>query len=834
VGYHGNVALNQGEQVDKPKVQRSAAWLASRHERSVRDYDALVDKALDAIAEIVNDRRDPTRESLTKILSPAVMSSEGVRRRKKGDPAWDWDYLMGRLHKLRPAVHLQWQEVAKRETLDQRDWTALDRPFPEAAGDRREALETYLKRQDELLRAFPRRMLDMEAGLGERATAYCEAAIELVRLLGSASPLTARQSENRDDLDEWKGAARVGVRALDRIAPVVRLADALGVTRRSELYQDLSTSTDPVIRYIAWGDLEFVGTSAPFVESEYVSALATYDIDVGVPAEQLPVARPFLLNPDPVPPDHGGRNKVPYDAAEVLLTRYYLLAAETVFASIRSQISEVDPQQAIDTIFANTGRGRSGPLPITHNLDIIAPVIGMAACAVIDHQPVIDRKPTNEFLRAAIVFIGGADPDHPSLTWLFPTTKAPQWDDGQAEAAATRELARMWVHIDRRHNDLCDLPVARQLAEFLLQQAGTEPEVSGAHHDQHNEYRTVRAGEYQMTASTAADLITLTRSPKTTGHADAIVAARSRQEAAIERRLRLMAGDPVRFGINYLDPVPPQILPAMMAGVAPVGPAGALFQDLFQSLQQLRDSYLWQALALDTAGSWDADVFQAYGLNIAADQWRQILTEDRTYLSVPIDDGLVELQTLVQQLAEAFAQGAPTRHPAPDLHLVIEQVTNLQLQLLQSKDSHPATHPPGNWEDQANAHWMLYLWPALRRGPSTFESKGPLEGRFTVPEPDRTVYYEVNWERAEMVLYRPLHIRAADVDVSRLRELLIGIMSADHALPRCGITVDPEYLPEMRLALTMTLPFTGLTLDQIERTVQDLALHPLAADTTGR
>lgn len=757
--------------------------LRARKELARRQRQASLDVALRRIKEVLlNERRLPETQSLRQVLL-GTFSSETIRKYQKvgrgGEPAWTWDYMRARMHEYSPAAAVQWEQLDARAaatgskgdgTITEPDWSLLDQPFPTTLGNARaEALRVYLKGYDDVISAFPRRMLDWDTDadgrpLGERGTSYCEAAIQLVRIRGrgfdpSRGPFGSWSAteDHLDQLAHWADAASIGTRALTAMAPIVRLSDAMSVARRSALYSDLE-SDDEMVRDTAWNALDNIRQTQSAMVKEFDELLARRDSDEQAALSEVPVATPMVRRPsdgDTVSiedPSRGVRSRLPWDANEVILTRYYLLAAETAYAKVRaSRVDRLGVPELVRDLFQPVD---GEPLPVPLSLPMLSPIVGSALCALQDRAqelrstaraPDASRrdKQVDSTLTTAMNQLRSAT-TNPRVFWPFSKPNdPPAWSPEELAAAAGRELARLYLTATehRGHQLRSSVDGLRRLLEDFVDCCEPHPELLVAP----SIWPLTRTSSHYAPSPKAVLDANELKSPDVSD--DRLNELTLSLTDSVRARLAAVNENATEAGVNYLDPIGTSTLISLAnrwEELAARNSGATEYGTGFQQLRTLRLGPMWPTLPTERRELWEEQIVAEYSLAVADTEWRTMVRHpDRQWFPIPVSHAFAELKVLLDDLTVAFEVGAdlPLADKTPTL--AIEELRALNARVLKGPDRADRTAPITNPLEQAVANWRHVLLPELSKRGSGYVTWDDDQWEFRTPD-GGVVKYELD------------------------------------------------------------------------------------------
>ena len=145
------------------------------------------------------------------------------------------------------------------------------------------------------------------------------------------------------------------------------------------------------------------------------------------------------------------------DVPDILVTRFHLLVAETVYATAMTQQRDASPAEAIEAVISCLRDGGSGQLTLGRDPDLLGIIGGVAACAV------VDRDPTESSAHQAIDFISA---ESGNLWGLAPIADVHP-DIKKASAVEARPLARLWCHL-HDHKETKGLACTSELEARLI------------------------------------------------------------------------------------------------------------------------------------------------------------------------------------------------------------------------------------------------------------------------------------------------------------------------------------------------------------------------------
>ncbi len=596
------------------------------------DRDAHEDtlmRALDYLVVLIAEGADPaTLGGLPKVLEGGANSPSRatIYRAQKppseGGQGWSWDYLIDdALRKHRPYAYEKLQALRGKKDDPTTDIGELFRHsvlgFPRTAGTGQEkSLERYLRQTADLVDLDPVLMLRRDWDWK-----YCEAAIRLVRLQGNA----ARREDFVQAKRLWQKAATTGIECMTVIAPVVRLADELSLRRR-----------------LTRKDIALTGTPSRLLDTQT--------------PEQL-------ISPVRQPPDDEIED-LPEDSIEVLLTRFYLLAGETVYALTRALAAESPRRPTQAALEAWSTVVRVEGFPFTRNVDFLAFLVGSAAAAVLEAQftaALQDPSKLDSCFRSALAVLG----EEPSTEGFWPKGRglAPEWSQTALSAAYQRELARLWMVMDSYEPDAsCLKTVARHLPH-----APSRPPKLG-HPDPARLASYHEAGPWLI--STIRRLGSLVPSP---GTSKEVSAAQADLLTFVSRRLNEVNEDDVHVGICTLDIVPfrsmTQVSPHEGRGTSPMDridlmasgrdpESRTLGQDYLELLAQIGASHVFTLLPTEQQKTISDAILEPRGLHEDPDRWRDLMANPKYLRPVPLQAALAELSTIALTLEQGFDRGA--------------------------------------------------------------------------------------------------------------------------------------------------------------------------------
>lgn len=605
--------------------------------------------------------------------------------------------------------------------------------------------------------------------------------------------------------------------------------------QRQDLYGLLADDVDRDLRFHALHELGMIFDGGrdfrSIADDEWPPHLSPAHVrDHGIPRSQLPAPRRLIINPSRVPDDQSARNDVKLDTFTLLATRYYLLAAETLYAKVRAD----GLARAYEFLLH---RDATNPFAVTDRLPLVAPLAGAAATALVDRNPKAN-------LLLARQHIADDHLAHPQL-WRFPGyDKPPHWDTSQEQEAAVRELARLWIAADQqpalRHHR-----VLSELETLIITRSRDSSHTASRPHHRNTDasggspkpYRTPLPSDYQPTATVVADFCMLRARMQGKDATADPGACLGNLRSFIDNQLNAGTTRPIG-GIAYLDPIPPQALYLVAQLLAAGDQPHPDIQEWFSCLQLLYRHHFWQCLPAVTRHLWTRTI-EDLGLDTDPTRWRDILSRGNPYLRIPIATAVTELETLVEDLAQAVHHGADLPPTNSDLQPVIDRLQMLQLQIKSGRDNVPVSNAPDGWEQLVAVRWLNDLEPAFRglRGNVTWQPLAEVAGRFHVKDPRATLDVILNRARGELTLYLDLPTPERAEQAPSWQHWLEQLYEARQTpeVMNCGVTVRREdvvdKLPD-RLALTATISVATSTADDLVRAVTGLASHPLATNPT--